>query len=629
MSKNWRDSFEPVEKEEVKTKSWKDSFEPIEKELDNEVSELTKPIQDTIINPSEDPEGYFKQKADRESKATKEVGQTFGAMTMGALSGLTWGFDDEIQALAESAFSDKTYGQELKEARDYRDKLKDESPWASGIGEFGTGILTGSAVAKGLGKLGMKGLRAAGAAGVLEGATMAAGQTKEELLSGEGVKDVAIGGSLGGVFGTLLPLAGMGIKKVINSTAPTLSKLPLIGGLDGNEAAAKKYNQYLDDIELYKKDKALSDTDMEGEVAKQIQQTRSDIKEINKIAYEKTGINKDDTLNDYIDIKGFNDVLTNFMNDPKYTRTMNKPQVKKVFNNFMNDPEFSYKDFREDLGNLAFEKDSKKLLGSKASKQIKELYNEVSNPEIKKPIIQHTDKMYNASKEIMKFADDSLMTTKNKRETGRTKGWMTRILMGKPQKGEFDEFNLYMDTLKEESLEMKEGFKGALKEHYNMSFNKDGIDGFEPISKELDETIDNTFKQLESVFDNFKDISESAISIRTLTGKKQLYSEIKLAARNAGVIASGINWLSKALLVPVSNPPAYLDMLAGFSKVSNNFGKIAKMTNQSLAKIKAGGVASEGSMSKEERLKERLKAYNEKVKKVNLDDKKDLKFKPQ
>jgi len=156
------------------------------------------------------------------------------------MQGVTLGHMDEIAAGARSAFTDKTYEQELELLR-ARDKAFAEANPGTALGlELGGGLLTG--LVGGGGALGAKALSSvprligAGAAG---GGVAGAGYSEGET-AGEVAKDSAIGAGVG----ALLPGVGTAAKRAVYDplVKPLIQK-----GIDaasrqiGKKASAQNY----------------------------------------------------------------------------------------------------------------------------------------------------------------------------------------------------------------------------------------------------------------------------------------------------------------------------------------------------------------------------------------------------
>lgn len=142
-----------------------------------------------------------------------EKGGQFEAGAMGAAQGITFGYSDEMIARFRSSFGDRTYQEELDAYRKELDFAKEKSP-----GTYLTGDVAGSIIApipgsslRAASTAGKVGLGAAKGAAI--GGLEASGRTENDLLSVEGLKDVAVGIGAGGVVGGALAGVGPLVKK--------------------------------------------------------------------------------------------------------------------------------------------------------------------------------------------------------------------------------------------------------------------------------------------------------------------------------------------------------------------------------------------------------------------------------
>ena len=151
-----------------------------------------------------------------------DEGGQFEAGAKGLAQGLTFGFSDEIIAGLRSAFGSDTYEEALKKERTKLAQAEEAHGGtflaADVVGSLalpvpGASLRTAATVAKGV-KAASTTARVAKAAtaGALLGGVEAAGRTEEDLLSAEGLKDVAIGAGLGGAVGGVLSGAGAFIR---------------------------------------------------------------------------------------------------------------------------------------------------------------------------------------------------------------------------------------------------------------------------------------------------------------------------------------------------------------------------------------------------------------------------------
>ena len=163
-----------------------------------------------------------------------------GAVGLGAVQGLTFGFADELEAVASSALGEETYQQAVEEARKKYKLAEKERPYEYGGAELATGVATtfipgvglagrvAQAGGKGLGaaisakrgiEAGTKAARAieAAATGAIGGGIGAVGTSEADVLSkrtlesaGELAADVGTGATLGAGLGA-------GLSRVIDS----------------------------------------------------------------------------------------------------------------------------------------------------------------------------------------------------------------------------------------------------------------------------------------------------------------------------------------------------------------------------------------------------------------------------
>ena len=101
-----------------------------------------------------------------------------GNLLRAGLQGVTFGFADELEAMARAAASDRTYQQEVKDIREDIEQFRETNPVAA----YGTEILGAIPTGVGLG-IGLlrAGVRGAGKLGAIEGGIYGIGE-------GEGVE---------------------------------------------------------------------------------------------------------------------------------------------------------------------------------------------------------------------------------------------------------------------------------------------------------------------------------------------------------------------------------------------------------------------------------------------------------
>lgn len=164
-----------------------------------------------------------KTQADDSSSTVSDIARAAG-------QGLTFGFGDELVALAKS-LGGKTYEEALAEERQALERFREESPLAAYPIEIASSIPTSLL---GVGLLG-RGAQAAGrfipsalksaplgatATGAAEGALYGAGAAEEgERLAGAGVGG-ALGGVLGGAAGVAFPKVSKKAQKLISEGVP-------------------------------------------------------------------------------------------------------------------------------------------------------------------------------------------------------------------------------------------------------------------------------------------------------------------------------------------------------------------------------------------------------------------------
>ena len=164
-----------------------------------------------------------KTQADDSSSTVSDIARAAG-------QGLTFGFGDELVALAKS-LGDKTYEEAVAEERQALERFREESPLAAYPIEIAASI---PASLLGVGLLG-RGAQAAGrfipsalksapvgaaATGAAEGALYGAGAAEEgQRLSGAGV-GAALGGVLGGAAGAAFPKVSEQAQKLISEGVP-------------------------------------------------------------------------------------------------------------------------------------------------------------------------------------------------------------------------------------------------------------------------------------------------------------------------------------------------------------------------------------------------------------------------
>ena len=198
-----------------------------------------------------------------EAKAP-DVGKAEAALR-GAEQGLTFGFADElggaigagIEAVAEEPMEQESKMEQLKRLYDeYREfnraryeQAEEAQPGAFMAGDVagsvimpipGAGVRAGAKAARLGGKAAAKQLIKQGAkAGAATGALEAAGRTEEELISEEGLQDVAVGAGAGGGLGYVLGKLGVKVDDLV--TAKNLGREANIEALKGIGAKKRDF----------------------------------------------------------------------------------------------------------------------------------------------------------------------------------------------------------------------------------------------------------------------------------------------------------------------------------------------------------------------------------------------------
>ena len=139
-----------------------------------------------------------------------------GNLLRAGLQGVSFGFADELEAMARAATSDRTYQQEVKDIREDIEQFRETNPVAAYGTEIAGAIPTGIGLGIGLLRAGIgTGIRGAAKLGAIEGGIYGAGE-------GEGVegtiKTAAIGTGIGAVGGA----AG---EKVVQAATPAAKRI--------------------------------------------------------------------------------------------------------------------------------------------------------------------------------------------------------------------------------------------------------------------------------------------------------------------------------------------------------------------------------------------------------------------
>jgi hypothetical protein len=286
--------------------------------------------------------------------------------------------------------------------------------------------------------------------------------------------------------------------------------------------------------------------------------------------------------------------------------------------------------------------------------QIKKLVKEIG--ENRSPLQKDADLVYSKLANIKK--NSKILFNEKK---GRGTGFLNRILNGKAQDIELPYFK---QMLTETQKDMKDVIQSTLKDiDKKREVFRKNIDS---LPEEAQELAEKAFEKLNNVSKIGEDINkldkivedvQRAKSFRDFAGRKELYSLINGLGKTRNILVGGSAVVFNPLLLlglPIANPSIILDIASIASTMKGNTKGLIKAVGNKYPKLKdyiedAIEISSEesnwdkvisltsrqgadvvvGSNQGNRDLKERLKAYNEKVKKVNLDDKKDLKFKPQ
>jgi hypothetical protein len=140
----------------------------------------------------------------------------------GVLKGGTLGFNDEITGAVESLFTDKTYEQARDESRAADKKAAEDNPKTYMGGNIAGGVAT--AFVPGLNAAKGATLAAKIGKGALAGGIDALGASDAENFSGQQLKDVGVGLSVGGVAPWAIEGAGKVASKVAGGAGDTLKK---------------------------------------------------------------------------------------------------------------------------------------------------------------------------------------------------------------------------------------------------------------------------------------------------------------------------------------------------------------------------------------------------------------------
>lgn len=158
------------------------------------------------------------------------------ALGLGAASGASFGFSDELEAGAKSAVSDKNYDNLIKDIRNRNKKYEDTFPITSTVGKLAGGagsMLLGGAALAGTKLAGLAAGMAADApvlstmaTGAVSGALSGAGDS-EATNAKELAKDTLLGGGGGALAGSILGGAG----KVLSGATSMAAELPVVSDI--------------------------------------------------------------------------------------------------------------------------------------------------------------------------------------------------------------------------------------------------------------------------------------------------------------------------------------------------------------------------------------------------------------
>ncbi|MGL6208722.1 MAG: hypothetical protein ACRC14_02690 [Paracoccaceae bacterium] len=181
------------------------------------------------------------------------------AIAFGGAQGATFGFGDEIVAGLGSPFSDMTYDEALKVARDELSVARETRPKTTMGAEIATALAVPVGAMKSTGKLGVDMLRGAATGAGLSG-IYGFGASEGGLENRS--KDAAISAALGGVAGALIPALGAGFQKFRQGRADNAAiKAAAKGAPSTDELRASGNAAYkaIDDAGVQIKPQALDD----------------------------------------------------------------------------------------------------------------------------------------------------------------------------------------------------------------------------------------------------------------------------------------------------------------------------------------------------------------------------------
>jgi len=162
-----------------------------------------------------------------------KIGKSLGAASDMVGSGLTFGFDDEINAGLSTGFGFLgDYGEAQKRFDARKKATREQNPVASTVGEIAGGLTTGGGLAKGGVTLAGRSLPVIGKTGAaaLEGAAYGGLYGAGEAEQGKRLEGAGTGALIGGVTGGVVSKAGDVVsnalaKKAASKAAPTVEQM--------------------------------------------------------------------------------------------------------------------------------------------------------------------------------------------------------------------------------------------------------------------------------------------------------------------------------------------------------------------------------------------------------------------
>lgn len=157
---------------------------------------------------------------------TSQVGRLSGT-TRAVAQGLSLGFADELEAFIKSGFNDQDYDENVKLVRDKLASFRETDPALAYSGEIVGSIIPSFTPVGALGKVGqavskMGAVKKAATVGGTQGAIYGAGTSEGNVLTKEGLKNRAMGASIGGGLGLGL---GAGVSSLFPKTSAAAQEL--------------------------------------------------------------------------------------------------------------------------------------------------------------------------------------------------------------------------------------------------------------------------------------------------------------------------------------------------------------------------------------------------------------------